>query len=91
MPADLSSEVENRNEADIYPYKCAIPGCPKVYKNANGLKYHNEHGHASQSGNGTREKPWACHIVGCLKTYSSKGGLIYHVKRCHPNDLWALP
>ncbi|GES96514.1 hypothetical protein GLOIN_2v852768 [Rhizophagus clarus] len=91
LPADLSSEVENGSEADIYPYKCSIPGCPKAYKNANGLKYHNEHGHASQSGNGAREKPWACNLGGCLKTYSSKGGLIYHVKRCHPNDLWALP
>ncbi|RIA97972.1 hypothetical protein C1645_801456 [Glomus cerebriforme] len=90
VPADLS-EVENRSEADIYPYKCVVPGCPKVYKNANGLKYHNEHGHASQSGNGAREKPWGCHVGGCLKTYGSKGGLIYHVKRCHPNDLWALP
>ncbi|PKY54596.1 hypothetical protein RhiirA4_473489 [Rhizophagus irregularis] len=91
LPTDLTSEVENGSEGDIYPYKCAIPGCPKAYKNANGLKYHNEHGHASQSGNGAREKPWACHLGGCLKTYSSKGGLIYHVKRCHPNDLWALP
>jgi hypothetical protein len=48
MPADLSSDVENRNETDIYPYKCNVLGCPKAYKNANGLKYHNEHGHASQ-------------------------------------------
>ncbi|CAI2166000.1 18833_t:CDS:2 [Funneliformis geosporum] len=91
-PSDLSSDVvQNRGEADIYPYKCAVHGCPKAYKNANGLKYHNEHGHAQQSGNGAREKPWACRIGGCLKTYGSKGGLIYHVKHCHPNDLWALP
>ncbi|CAG8562872.1 14906_t:CDS:2 [Funneliformis mosseae] len=90
--SDLSSDVvQNRGEADIYPYKCSVHGCPKAYKNANGLKYHNEHGHAQQSGNGAREKPWACRIGGCLKTYGSKGGLIYHVKHCHPNDLWALP
>lgn len=27
------------------PYRCIIPGCDKAYKNPNGLKYHNLHGH----------------------------------------------
>jgi hypothetical protein len=31
------------------PYRCSVPGCDKSYKNANGLKYHNLHGHCSGS------------------------------------------
>ncbi|CAG8783885.1 16887_t:CDS:2, partial [Acaulospora morrowiae] len=80
-----------REDADKYPHKCSVVGCPKVYKNANGLKYHNEHGHVPQSSNGAREKPWPCRLPDCQKAYGSKGGLTYHVHHVHPNDLWALP
>ncbi|RKP28113.1 hypothetical protein SYNPS1DRAFT_26302 [Syncephalis pseudoplumigaleata] len=33
------------------PYRCAVPGCEKSYKNANGLKYHNLHGHCNGTAN----------------------------------------
>nr|CAG8434006.1 13831_t:CDS:2 [Entrophospora candida] len=82
---DLSTQSE-----DKYPYKCTILGCPKVYKNANGLKYHNEHGHVEQNDNG-RSKPFPCRVAGCNKSYGSKGGLIYHINHSHPQDVWALP
>ncbi|KAI8054051.1 hypothetical protein BDF22DRAFT_682736 [Syncephalis plumigaleata] len=39
------------------PYRCAVPGCEKSYKNANGLKYHNLHGHC----NGTASVNVATH------------------------------
>ncbi|CAG8581092.1 9288_t:CDS:2 [Diversispora eburnea] len=45
-PVPLSAD--SREDTDMYPYKCPVPGCPKAYKNANGLKYHNEHGHVPQ-------------------------------------------
>ena len=35
---------ENGNRIEK-PYRCTYPGCDKAYKNANGLKYHNLHGH----------------------------------------------
>ncbi|KAI9722179.1 MAG: Transcriptional regulator of ribosomal biogenesis proteins [Chrysothrix sp. TS-e1954] len=38
-------------------FKCPVIGCEKAYKNANGLRYHEKHGHASQklkqNGDGT--------------------------------------
>ncbi|RHZ83380.1 hypothetical protein Glove_95g24 [Diversispora epigaea] len=88
-PVPLSAD--SREDTDMYPYKCPVPGCPKAYKNANGLKYHNEHGHVPQSSDGGRPKPWPCPVHGCQKTYGSKGGLVYHVHHSHPSDLWALP
>ncbi|CAG8497416.1 24245_t:CDS:2 [Cetraspora pellucida] len=77
------------DDVNNHPYRCPVPDCTKAYKNANGLKYHNEHGHTSSDG--ARQKPWPCRVENCHKTYGSKGGLIYHVNRNHPNDLWALP
>ncbi|KAJ2895637.1 hypothetical protein MKZ38_006276 [Zalerion maritima] len=39
------------------PFKCPVIGCEKAYKNQNGLKYHKQHGHATQqlheNGDGT--------------------------------------
>ncbi|KNC22056.1 hypothetical protein FF38_12188, partial [Lucilia cuprina] len=31
------------------PYKCAVIGCGKRYKNSNGIKYHNLHGHKNDT------------------------------------------
>jgi hypothetical protein len=31
------------------PFKCAVPGCDKAYKQQNGLKYHRLHGHCNQN------------------------------------------
>ncbi|KAB8446265.1 hypothetical protein FH972_025245 [Carpinus fangiana] len=39
------------------PFKCPVIGCEKAYKNANGLRYHEKHGHSTQklkeNGDGT--------------------------------------
>ncbi|CAG8501049.1 10720_t:CDS:2 [Acaulospora colombiana] len=76
---DEPISLTSREDTDKYPHKCSVAGCPKVYKNANGLKYHNEHGHVPQSSNGAREKPWPCRLPDCQKAYGSKGGLTYHI------------
>ncbi|CAJ0647086.1 14400_t:CDS:2 [Entrophospora sp. SA101] len=89
-PTKSSKKHLSTQSEDKYPYKCTILGCPKVYKNANGLKYHNEHGHVEQNDNG-RSKPFPCRVAGCNKSYGSKGGLIYHINHSHPQDVWALP
>ena len=34
-----------RDNREDKPYRCSHPGCDKAYKNPNGLKYHNLHGH----------------------------------------------
>ncbi|KAL9059691.1 MAG: hypothetical protein Q9162_000992 [Coniocarpon cinnabarinum] len=31
------------------PFKCLVVGCEKAYKNANGLRYHERHGHSTQT------------------------------------------
>ncbi|RKP06243.1 hypothetical protein THASP1DRAFT_31937 [Thamnocephalis sphaerospora] len=47
------------------PYRCSVPGCDKSYKNANGLKYHNLHGHcngnAAASAHATHSAGMAAH------------------------------
>ncbi len=35
-------------EGEDKPFKCPVIGCPKAYKNLNGLKYHRLHGHLGQ-------------------------------------------
>ncbi|CAG8476062.1 13406_t:CDS:2 [Ambispora leptoticha] len=68
------------------PYRCAVEGCQKTYKNANGLKYHRTHGHnTEQSGNGDKsaEKPYKCQHVGCPKSYKNLNGLKYHLEHNH--------
>ncbi|CAG8438853.1 8594_t:CDS:2 [Ambispora gerdemannii] len=72
-------------EADK-PYRCCVEGCPKTYKNANGLKYHRTHGHnTEQSGNGDKsaEKPYKCPHGGCSKSYKNLNGLKYHLEHSH--------
>lgn len=34
--------------ANVKPYTCQIPGCKKAYRTANGLRYHQVHGHNMQ-------------------------------------------
>ncbi|KAG9307361.1 hypothetical protein G9A89_017190 [Geosiphon pyriformis] len=70
----------------VKPYKCSVPGCPKAYKNANGLKYHNKHGHVTQEAGGSErsaEKPYKCRHRGCTKSYKNQNGLKYHIQHHH--------
>ncbi|KAJ2818150.1 Transcriptional regulator of ribosomal biogenesis proteins, partial [Coemansia sp. 'formosensis'] len=53
---------------DDKPYRCPITGCDKAYKNPNGLKYHNLHGHCNM-GEDLRasSKPYKCRVPECYK------------------------
>lgn len=65
------------------PYICPVQGCGKAYKNPNGLKYHEKHGHDSASEN--VERPHRCSVSGCGKRYKNPNGLKYHMAHAHPN------
>ncbi|KAF9274988.1 hypothetical protein BGZ68_000201 [Mortierella alpina] len=76
------------------PYRCMVNGCDKAYKNPNGLKYHNQHGHCSASGlsdaDGPESKPYVCTFLECGKRYKNLNGLKYHIEHSHPNLTAAL-
>ncbi|KAF9317050.1 Transcriptional regulator of ribosomal biogenesis proteins [Podila horticola] len=76
------------------PYRCTVSGCDKAYKNPNGLKYHNQHGHCAQQGVGEDEKlnarPYRCTFLDCGKCYKNLNGLKYHIEHSHPNLAAAL-
>ncbi|KAF9419433.1 Transcriptional regulator of ribosomal biogenesis proteins [Podila epigama] len=76
------------------PYRCMVSGCDKAYKNPNGLKYHNQHGHSTQPGTSDDEKqmarPYRCTFLDCGKSYKNLNGLKYHIEHAHPNLAAAL-
>ncbi|GJJ78525.1 transcription factor SFP1 [Entomortierella parvispora] len=76
------------------PYRCHVSGCDKAYKNPNGLKYHNQHGHCSMPGvteeDKTNAKPYRCSFLDCGKCYKNLNGLKYHIEHSHPNLAAAL-
>ncbi|KAK9695698.1 Transcriptional regulator of ribosomal biogenesis proteins [Basidiobolus ranarum] len=69
------------------PYKCLVPGCDKTYKNPNGLKYHTQHGHCTNSGQKKKDtpivKPYHCAYPDCGKSYKNLNGLKYHIEHTH--------
>ncbi|KAG1130038.1 hypothetical protein G6F62_009391 [Rhizopus arrhizus] len=68
------------------PYKCPVSGCDKAYKNPNGLKYHNQHGHCNLSNDDLESlasKPYQCTIGDCGKRYKNLNGLKYHIEHSH--------
>jgi hypothetical protein len=68
------------------PYKCPIGGCDKAYKNPNGLKYHNQHGHCNMTADDNESiasKPYQCTIGDCGKRYKNLNGLKYHIEHSH--------
>ncbi|KAF9968934.1 hypothetical protein BGZ73_009012 [Actinomortierella ambigua] len=76
------------------PYRCTVDGCDKAYKNPNGLKYHNQHGHCSVPGSAEDDKlnakPYRCTFLECGKCYKNLNGLKYHIEHSHPNLAAAL-
>ncbi|KAF9357076.1 hypothetical protein BGX26_004285 [Mortierella sp. AD094] len=76
------------------PYRCTVLGCDKAYKNPNGLKYHNLHGHCSTGGmcdaDSPESKPYVCTFLECGKRYKNLNGLKYHIEHSHPNLTAAL-
>ncbi|KAG0281819.1 hypothetical protein BGZ95_009756 [Linnemannia exigua] len=83
----------NSNTSDK-PYRCSVLGCDKAYKNPNGLKYHNLHGHCSTGGmcetDSPETKPYVCTFLECGKRYKNLNGLKYHIEHSHPNLTAAL-
>ncbi|KAF9929574.1 hypothetical protein FBU30_001469 [Linnemannia zychae] len=83
----------NNNTGDK-PYRCSVLGCDKAYKNPNGLKYHNLHGHCSTGGmcetDSPESKPYVCTFLECGKRYKNLNGLKYHIEHSHPNLTAAL-
>ncbi|RUS17196.1 hypothetical protein BC937DRAFT_90281 [Endogone sp. FLAS-F59071] len=80
MPSSHASSLADK------PYKCPVPGCDKAYKNPNGLKYHNQHGHCNtQSAIDDKPsmKPYLCTIGDCGKRYKNLNGLKYHIEHAH--------
>ncbi|KAM3588599.1 Transcription factor sfp1 [Umbelopsis sp. WA50703] len=76
------SSIANANK----PFKCTVPGCEKAYKNPNGLKYHNLHGHHGNDESDTEKRlrrPFECTIGSCRKRYKNLNGLKYHVEHSH--------
>ncbi|KAI8979349.1 hypothetical protein BDF20DRAFT_803488, partial [Mycotypha africana] len=68
------------------PYKCPVHGCDKAYKNPNGLKYHNQHGHCNlmeEDSDSILSKPYQCTIGDCGKRYKNLNGLKYHIEHSH--------
>ncbi|KAI9358833.1 hypothetical protein BD770DRAFT_363860 [Pilaira anomala] len=68
------------------PYKCPVGGCDKAYKNPNGLKYHNQHGHCNLTTDDSESiasKPYQCTIGDCGKRYKNLNGLKYHIEHSH--------
>eukprot|EP00158_Paraphelidium_tribonemae_P001924 Partr_v1_DN24959_c0_g1_i1_m45294 putative JAZF zinc finger 1 len=78
---------ENGSRVDK-PYRCSFPGCEKSYKNPNGLKYHNLHGHSGIEDDDSDYaarlmKPYVCNYAQCFKRYKNLNGLKYHIEKCH--------
>ena len=68
------------------PYKCPVSSCDKAYKNPNGLKYHNQHGHCNllnDDNDSIASKPYQCTIGDCGKRYKNLNGLKYHIEHSH--------
>ena len=80
-PLDDDSKTEK-------PYRCTYPGCDKAYKNPNGLKYHNLHGHSKCENDDSDYasrlmKPYVCNYTQCYKRYKNLNGLKYHIEKAH--------
>lgn len=81
----LLASANNNANADK-PYKCPVASCDKAYKNPNGLKYHNQHGHCNllnDDNDNIASKPYQCTIGDCGKRYKNLNGLKYHIEHSH--------
>ncbi|KAG0040660.1 hypothetical protein BGZ82_000081 [Podila clonocystis] len=85
----LLEDIGKASSSGDRPYRCTVSGCDKAYKNPNGLKYHNQHGHSSGD-DAPETKPYVCTFLDCGRRYKNLNGLKYHVEHCHPNLIGAL-
>ncbi|KAF9347044.1 Transcriptional regulator of ribosomal biogenesis proteins [Mortierella sp. AD094] len=89
---DMTKTPPNTSD-ETKPYRCTVPGCDKSYKNPNGLKYHNQHGHSSPGfgdADNPEARPYVCTFLECGKRYKNLNGLKYHIEHTHPNLIAAL-
>lgn len=88
----------NRGEKGERRFGCVIPGCEKLYRNQNGLKYHIQHSHSEEERElaqrlihavrqDPQEKPYACHFPECTKRYRNSNGLKYHLDHYHLDEV----
>jgi hypothetical protein len=77
------------------PFRCALPGCSKKYKNINGLLYHIKEAKGTsghQADNDDEEsqdstiKPYKCPVPGCKNSYRNANGLQYHQRHAHEKE-----
>ncbi|KAI8365201.1 uncharacterized protein BYT42DRAFT_589144 [Radiomyces spectabilis] len=82
----LTRSILDMETSSGRPYKCKVPGCDKTYKNANGLKYHKNHGHCLEKLQNNLSRPYVCHFSShCYKRYKNLNGLKYHIQHAHLN------
>lgn len=90
--ASISSNISRPASSLLLakPFRCPKPGCNKSYKQANGLKYHIQHGSCnfaprdesleclSEKEAEARLKPYQCQVPPCTRRYKNMNGLRYH-------------
>ncbi|KAJ2381362.1 Transcriptional regulator of ribosomal biogenesis proteins, partial [Coemansia sp. RSA 2603] len=85
VAATAAAKAHGLMPRDDKPYRCPVPSCDKAYKNPNGLKYHNLHGHCNlaEDTRSSSSKPYRCRVPECYKAYKNLNGLKYHVQHAH--------
>ncbi|KAJ2877441.1 Transcriptional regulator of ribosomal biogenesis proteins, partial [Coemansia asiatica] len=85
VAAAAAAKAHGLMPRDDKPYRCPVPSCDKAYKNPNGLKYHNLHGHChlAEEVRANSSKPYRCRVPECYKAYKNLNGLKYHVQHAH--------
>ncbi|KAJ1919392.1 Transcriptional regulator of ribosomal biogenesis proteins [Mycoemilia scoparia] len=84
VAAAAAAKSNGVSQKENKPYRCTVPGCDKAYKNPNGLKYHNLHGHCNVDCDAQNaQKPYKCLVPDCGKAYKNLNGLKYHVQHAH--------
>lgn len=71
-------------------FRCEVPLCGQLYKQAGGLAYHIERSHAglkkltsAASRVPPEQKPYGCNENDCGKRFKSPNGLAYHKEKGH--------
>ncbi|KAJ1975320.1 hypothetical protein H4R35_003193 [Dimargaris xerosporica] len=88
------SEHPSMKDPSYRPFRCAMNGCYRTYKNVNGLHYHIFHSkgsaaHFFPAPDGSinedlcEDKPYKCTEPNCRKKYKNANGLQYHRIHTH--------
>ncbi|KAJ1980172.1 hypothetical protein H4R34_002555 [Dimargaris verticillata] len=88
------SDHPSMQDPSFRPFRCAMNGCYRTYKNVNGLHYHIFHSkgsaaHFFPAPDGSinedlcEDKPYKCTEPNCRKKYKNANGLQYHRVHTH--------